>query len=113
MRWCVVLLASAIMVPTAFGQPSADKVEAEWKALQGEWSIARIKEKGGGPSADDLKDLTIVFKGRRMLSRHKDGEAEAEATLDPTKQPKWIDTKDKEFGDVMQGIYELNGDTLK
>jgi uncharacterized protein (TIGR03067 family) len=57
--------------------------------------------------------MSVVFKGQAMLFRTPAGEQQTEATLYPSKQPKWIDTKDKKYGDTMEGIYELNGDTLK
>ena len=113
MRWCAVLVAFFGTIPAAFGQSDVEKVDREWKLLQGEWSIVSVEDQDGKPTPEELKGMSVVFKGRSMFSRSKEGEAEAEATLDPSKQPKWIDTKDKKYGDAMQGIYVLDGYTLK
>jgi uncharacterized protein (TIGR03067 family) len=112
------------MVPTlsllclmAVAQPErpTDAGKEELKKLQGTWKIEAQSDDGEKLSDADLKGRTISFGMNHFLVRHKAamkqiGKIKIDAgkkTMNAT-----IDKGDHE-GDLLPGIYELDGDTLK
>jgi uncharacterized protein (TIGR03067 family) len=94
-----------------------DAVKADMARLQGEWSlVSGIADGNAMPDAmaSQLKrvckdDETTVTMGEQMFMK-------AKFTLDPSKNPKTIDyemTDGFTKGKKQQGIYEINGDTVK
>jgi RNA polymerase sigma factor (sigma-70 family) len=94
-------------------KPTEDAAKADLEKLQGTWRLVAVEEAGkplppanfGRNTHWDFSGITGKFtSGMRVMS--------GTVTLDPTKDPKWIDlTLGKDF--VLQGIYELKGDTLR
>ena len=86
-----------------------EKIQGVWRAEKG------VKGGKEGP-ADEIKQLSLEFKGNKVIPRHGDqGDHEGEFKLDTTKKPKEIDLMIDKNGkkDHAKGIYELDGDTLK
>jgi uncharacterized protein (TIGR03067 family) len=89
----------------------------ELQRIQGSWQFESLQENGERVSEADLKDRTIFFGGEAFLV--KQGEEFLQAgtqKLDPSKSPKTINAmiaQGDRKGDILLGIYELNGDTFK
>jgi RNA polymerase sigma factor (sigma-70 family) len=88
-----------------------EKAKPDKEVLQGTW-VGTSGERDGEAVPDD-RLWTLVFDGDKVTLRIKERGRENEGTysLDPDKKPKEIDLT---FGSkVLNGIYELKGNTLK
>ena len=91
----------------------------EMKKLEGEWTFTAA-EKNGKKAPEEVFKLVMTISGNTMkldVPGAKDNLAKREFTftLEPTKNPKWIDlikTKDPDKGEKGAGIYKLVGDEL-
>jgi uncharacterized protein (TIGR03067 family) len=96
---CVLALAANIL--------GADKTDQD--KIQGKWKVESLV-KGGKPQ-DEAKDMVLTFEGDKVKMMRGDQQHEMTFKLDPSKKPKWI-TVDI-MGKPGEGIYSLEGDTLK
>jgi uncharacterized protein (TIGR03067 family) len=112
------VLVLCLFLAAAAGADDANKKDHE--QLQGTW-VTVTGEMNGDKLGDDIaKDLKFVVKGDKF---EVDGPAEvikqyAKGTfkLEATTKPKTIDITVGEGamkGDLIEGIYEFDGDTLK
>jgi uncharacterized protein (TIGR03067 family) len=98
--------------------PKADQAAAELSKLQGTWrATAAWTTKGTEIRQDSLKNTFLVIDGDRRITK-TNGRPGPPLTirLDPSQSPKAIDSTHNDGnhkGQVVRGIYELNGDTLK
>ena len=113
-----VLAGSAILLLTCTVMAGGE-TEKELKKFEGTWTVVGLETKGKALPEDALKqiNLKVMFKGDKYTVEAM-GEFAEEGTIkiDPTKKPAAIDlkiTKGKDEGKSQQGIYELQGDTLK
>lgn len=105
-----------------------DAVKRDLASLQGRWTwngsgatgpgdfAATKKFLEGGRSAVNIAafdpdDYAVIVKGAEFRFGNGNPPGRATATLDPTRQPKWIDFKDS-GGRVWIGVYRLDGDRL-
>ena len=104
------LLSIGFVILVAGSVSAADKDK-----FQGKWKAEKAVRNGEEAPADELTKMRIEFKGNLAIPYEGDkAEDEAEYTLDETKKPKTIDIKPKKGEDKMiEGIYEIDGDTLK
>ncbi|HYT88514.1 MAG TPA: DUF5004 domain-containing protein [Gemmataceae bacterium] len=91
-------------------------VEGERAKLQGTWKVVELTKEGKQEAAAADKNMRMVFAGDKFMMKGSDADYEGTFTLDPSKNPKRLDTrvvhgKDKVI--TTQGIYRLEGDTLK
>jgi uncharacterized protein (TIGR03067 family) len=99
--------------------PGEDAVKKELARLQGTWRVVEVEENGQKAPADKLRDakLTVTVEGNKHTLKYGDKSVgPATITIDPTTKPKRYDMTDPEGpmkGQVLQGIYELEGDTWK
>ncbi len=110
-RRILIVLAVALL----FGADTQkdDKVKEEANKLQGTWSVTAADRDGTKAPDDEIKKITLTIKGDKLTARRTE---EMSFTIDPTQKPKWIDvtyTDGERKGESSQGIYELEGDTLK
>jgi uncharacterized protein (TIGR03067 family) len=86
---------------------TADKTNKKDEDLfQGKWTAVRLVEEGQEWSEEETRKFSFLFDGDRV---HAGGElAGHKFRLDASKRPKWITIDD----DEIEGIYELDGDTL-
>ena len=97
------------------------RAENPWKSaetLEGTWELTSVVDSGTIAPTDAINGARVVFYKDLMTLISPDGEEETKYTikLDPTKSPKAIDIIPSEGmfkGQAGQGIYELNGDTLR
>jgi uncharacterized protein (TIGR03067 family) len=100
-----------------------DAVKSESNKLQGTWRIVSAEREGTNAPDDEIKKTTLIIKGDKLTVKKTENAAKPEEktyemsfTLDPTKNPKWIDvtyTDGERTGESSLGIYELNDDSLK
>lgn len=103
------LLSIGFVVLFAGSVSAADKDK-----FQGKWKAEKAVRNGEQAPAEELAKMRIEFKGDLAIPYEDDkAEDEAEYTLDETKKPKAIDIKPKGKDKMIEGIYEIDGDTLK
>lgn len=113
----ITLLTIGLLV--AAGAQAGDAASKEAKELQGEWQAVEVEKDGKKVTADDVKDLRIVFKGGEFIAKSAKGEGKerkSKFTLDPSKSPKQIDITPLEGPDKGQTaacIYSLENGQLK
>jgi uncharacterized protein (TIGR03067 family) len=93
------------------GSVSADDKDK----FQGKWKAEKAVRNGEEAPAEQIAKMKIEFKGNLAIPQEDDkAEDEAEFTLDETKKPKTMDIKPKKGNEkLIEGIYEIDGDTLK
>jgi uncharacterized protein (TIGR03067 family) len=116
-----VLLAVVLLVGADTQKDDAVKNEAS--KLQGTWRIVSAERDGSPAPEDEIKKITITIKGDKLIARRTENADKPEEkiydmsfTIDPTQKPKWIDvtyTDGERKGESSQGIYELEGVSLK
>ena len=108
-------MAALMGLLLAAGAPG-EAADAKKKAgLRGAWTAVSA-ERNGAP-ADDIKGHQLTLTGDRFTIRSK-GKLRYQGTfrVDPSKSPATIDftnTRGEATGKVWQGIYLLDGDSLK
>ncbi len=101
-------------------KPTASRVQSskqESQRIQGSWQFQSVQKNGDKVPETELKDRTVIFGGDAFVVRHA-GQLFHAGTqkLDPSKSPKTINAMIAQGdgkGDILLGIYELDGDTLK
>jgi uncharacterized protein (TIGR03067 family) len=109
----IIVLATALCV--AADKPKAD-AKKELDRLQGTWVMAALEVNGEEVPQKKLEGTTLVIKGDRYIVKVKDSIHETTIKLDPSKDPRAIDTyfpNGTELPKLSKGVYELDGDTLK
>jgi uncharacterized protein (TIGR03067 family) len=104
-----------LILPALFLLTADDKTKKDDDAFQGSWSVVKYVDSGKDEDEVTRKQLTIAFKGDAMevLVAGKTEET-YRFKLDSSKKPRHIDIfEKKEKSDPLQGLYELDGDTLK
>ena len=114
MKWMLLpaALAAGLLVAADAKDDAAKK---DMDALQGKWTVVSMESDGGTLTL--AKDAVRVIKGDKYtVTLTPDLTIEGTFKIDPTAKPRRIDTKatsgpykDQE----LQGIYEIDGDTLK
>jgi len=87
------------------------------KKLQGTWVCVSMERDGEEVPADSIKGSMAVYEEDKV-TLYRDGEAfrTGLVSLNPAKTPKRVNTWDLDgpYEDqIVPGIYDLNGDTLK
>jgi uncharacterized protein (TIGR03067 family) len=110
-KW-VWVLAAGLAIAAA---PATDDAKKDADAILGTWKVESVeqegqKNEGGGAMALTFKKdtYTVSVEGNEI--------EEGGYKLDPEKKPKTIDftiTKGNDKGKKQQGIYSLDGDTMK
>lgn len=87
-----------------------DKPVKDEDAIQGTWILEKFDGPNGPPP--DIGQIRMIFKdGKLTMSANGQREEQGTYKLNPTAKIKEIDlTSDRE---MMPGIYELDGDTLR
>jgi uncharacterized protein (TIGR03067 family) len=110
------LLVATTVQPQMQPQPSK-AVRDEMNRLQGSWTVEMQEENGEKLSAEDLKGRTVMF-GKDAIFVRRNGNVSEVMVLkfDPAKSPKTVNAlvvEGEHKGDIMPGIYALDGDSLK
>jgi uncharacterized protein (TIGR03067 family) len=110
----------AVLTQAVAQQPETERDRAaskELQQLQGTWKFESLEEDGAKVAAADFKDRTLFFGANLFLFRRGTTVVQAgDVRLDPAKSPKTVNAVvrvGQNKGEVMLGIYALEGDTLK
>ena len=107
MRFQPILILSAGLLLAA---DAKDDVAAEIKKLEGTWIVESFESKG--KVSDKEKGQEFIVTADKMGLKKPNGKIEEVSyTIDPAKKPKVIDLSAGK--EMIPGIYELDGDTLK
>jgi uncharacterized protein (TIGR03067 family) len=97
----------------AGGEPTKSDLEN----LQGTWILVAMERDGEDVAAEDFTDWKAVYEGNRVTLRAGERiRRRGVITLDPSRIPKAIDTRDQDgpYADqTVPGIYSLEGDKLR
>jgi uncharacterized protein (TIGR03067 family) len=101
----------------ATGDDVSEAIKKDKVALQGTWKVTASVSKGEKSSADEIKDLYLIFRGNAILIR-EGGKTQENFSflLDAGKKPKEIDLTLKvgpQKGRVDRAIYQIDGNTLR
>jgi uncharacterized protein (TIGR03067 family) len=113
---CWLTAAPPLQQPDPLLDPEAPMRE-ELKKLQGSWRIEEQETDGKKLSADELKGRTICFSKNGYFLRTTNKLLQIGLLkIDTAKTPKKLNAtilKGEHKDDILQGIYELDGDSLK
>lgn len=108
-------LVLVLGVAGLLGADDKGDAKKELAKLDGTWQAQSMEVDGN--KNDDAKSFSVTIKdGKYSAKMGSDVYNEGKLTIDPTKKPKTLDvmpSKGDNEGKTMQGIYELDGDTLK
>ena len=112
-----ILIAFAFLGSIALvGGEIGPAIKKDKAALQGTWRVKASVSKGERLTAEDVKDLFLIFKADAILVREGGKTQENFSySLNPLKKTKEIDLTLKvgpQKGRVDRGIYLLDGDKL-
>jgi uncharacterized protein (TIGR03067 family) len=111
---CTFALTTALVLTTGAAAQDAKKEQA---LLQGKWKAVKLEIEGKEIAANELAELKISVEGDQFIGKKGAGDPEKnQMKLDPAKKPKAIDLtplSGPSEGMTLQGIYTLDGDTLK
>src|SRR5438093_331879 len=121
MSLCATALLG-LVIQQAAGEPQRETpreqaIQKDPQRFQGTCKFESLEEHGEKAGAVSLKGRSIFFGADTFLIRDEEGIVKAGmVTIDPSKKPKTINAVIKrglEQGEIMLGIYALEGDTLK
>jgi uncharacterized protein (TIGR03067 family) len=105
--WLRASLVCVCILGLAASASAADKTDQD--KIQGKWKVESIVK--GGKTTDEGKEMVLTFDGDKIKMTREGQEHLMGFKLDESKKPKWI-TVDI-MGKPGEGIYSLEGDTLK
>jgi RNA polymerase sigma-70 factor (ECF subfamily) len=92
--------------------PQKGQRKSDHEAIQGTWKVVSC-ELGG--QKVDTEDFSMVITGDKIVIKDEGSTKQFTYTLDPDKKPKhidWVPAFGVNKGNIVQGIYRLNGDNL-
>jgi uncharacterized protein (TIGR03067 family) len=113
------LLVAGFVSPDSRGDAPESTFSNELKAMAGTWTPIFLENNGFKASKQDLQGIQWLRNADGTWTMQRDNKTVvwwAVKTIDATKKPKTIDieiTAGEYKGVVYQGIYELDGDTLR
>lgn len=121
MRSLAIAVLSVVLITPVLraqaGPELKEPVRQELQRLQGGWRVESLETSGEKTPADDLKERIVFIGADAFLI--KDGKKVlqlAKLKLDPSRALKTVNAvilQGANKGEVMLGIYELKGDTLR
>lgn len=90
--------------------------DADMEKIQGTWMVESGQEGGKALEAGKVKGTMVTITADTITVKEGDQKREMTYKLDPAKNPKTIDlttTQGTDKGKTAQGIYSLEGDSLK
>jgi len=117
LKMLAVMIVGGLLAAAAGGQePGKTPGKTDEEKFQGTWSIASMETMGMEANDEKIKSAKIVFTAGRVKVHMNGEEMDLGYKLDPGKKPKQIDIIEIGGGgkeQVHQGIYVLEGDTVK
>ena len=116
MQQITLALGLALMQPAIPSEKDL-ALKQELVRLQGGWQLEALEDDGAKTAGEDLKGRSVFFGRDTFLFRHDtSGIQLGMLKIDPTKTPKTVNAaimRGPQKGDIMLGIYTLEGDVLK
>ena len=114
----IVSLFAVVRSQAADGDANAEAVAKDLQVLKGAWRMNSKEVDGRKFSDKEIKDVIGTIDGSGKVSVRRGDKVINEGTvkLDPTKKPKAIDitfTAGERKGQMVLGIYEIEGDTFR
>lgn len=83
--------------------------------LVGSWTVVSALKGGEKTPEEALKSMLVTFDEKTVTIKHGDNVEKANYKIDPSAKVKTLDITPEKApkGVVVEGIYELKGDTLK
>lgn len=128
MRWRLVLIVGLVFVAAAnqkkpaTPKPVTKKVDpvaaakADRAKLQGAWQVVKVVSDGIEVAEAGIAKMEVIIKDDKLTRKEDEDEEENTFTLDAGKEPRAFDltpTSEERKDKKVQGIYKLDGDTLK
>jgi uncharacterized protein (TIGR03067 family) len=89
----------------------ADAIKKDLKLLEGTWKVESLEDAQG--KKQEFEGATLTFKGDQFEFK-KDSEAKkGKVKINPAGKPKEIDIIPEDKDQPLQGIYQIEGATLK
>jgi uncharacterized protein (TIGR03067 family) len=110
-RWILLVPCACLLAADA----PPDETQKAKERLQATW-VFRIAEVNGQKAPEaDIKDFKLIIRGDQVTFKINAEIKGTIKTLDPATTPTIIDLEFKEgpFKGVLEGIYQIEGDTLK
>jgi uncharacterized protein (TIGR03067 family) len=104
-------IAALLCGGSSFGDEPPRAVKDELKLLEGEWKV--VAAEADGKPVESKAVVKFTADGKCTISTPGATTIETTITLDPTKEPKWMDAMDAVRKTPQKGIYELKGDKLR
>jgi len=104
-----------LAVGLSLGADAPENAKGEREKLQGTWVVESLENDGKQEAVAADKKMTMVFTGDKYTFKGGDVNYQGTFKLDPTKDPKHMDTTGTQEGDKAfktEGIYKLEGDRL-
>jgi uncharacterized protein (TIGR03067 family) len=111
MKWRALALVAAMVAVAADNKEEAAKKDLDH--LQGAWQMQSGIQAGVEAQAEAVAKVKMTFKGNKVTLGGGPQTQEATITLDASKMPATIDMTLDKPDRTLQGIYQLEGDTMK
>jgi uncharacterized protein (TIGR03067 family) len=92
------------------GLRADDAADKALKALQGEWKVEKVVDKGQELPNEVVGKMRFTIKGSDIIPSDNPKDV-ATIKLDVAQKPAWLDLTDRSK-ETMLGVYELKDDTL-
>ncbi len=112
MRRFGMLLVTIVLV-TGAEDKTKGAGKAELSKFQGVWTAVSFEANGEKAPEDAVKKIKFTVKDHNWKLERGDNTNNGTLTLDPSKSPKEFDAALEDGGQVVLGLYEIKGDTLK
>ncbi len=115
MMWRTGFL-SCLLTAGVWAQPAVDRAKSDLQRMQGLWKVEKAVMAGSEAPEEIRSKLQLKVEGNTftILEEGNAREERAEVTLDPNHSPRQINIKPRREGaDPRQGIYHIEGDTMK
>ena len=115
--------AKPVKRPTTFDSPAGSNImlmefaadqpvmRKDWSAIQGTWQVTYSEDGGRIATQEMLKEIRFVIDEQNLITEIGGRKSVSTYKLDPSTNPKSLDLT--ENGRTKQGIYDLEGDTLR
>jgi uncharacterized protein (TIGR03067 family) len=113
-RVCVALVGALVLV--AADDPKKEAPGKDREKLQGAWVVVAWEHDGKALSEQAIKTCQVTVTGDKWVLKTPGPSVEFQFELDPAARPKALDKwipREGEARQVLPGIYEVDGDTLK
>jgi uncharacterized protein (TIGR03067 family) len=83
------------------------------KKLQGQWQMKNMEAEGNSVPSENITNILVDIKGSAFKILNLGSDSGGTFTVDDSKRPKQIDVNHDGGGEILKGIYELNGDNFR